>query len=230
MKIAICDDDIISCKWFRKIIREYSTEAEISIFTSGTELMESVSSTGGFDIVFLDIEIGDESGIDIGKKLKEYNSRIILIFISGFFTYFRDMTECEPFAFIEKPVMKEEVFKTLDRAFRRLDKIKNRVFSFEYKGERYNINLDEVLYFESQLRLIIIHIVDRELQFYGKLDDVQKEIEDVTDLFVRVNKSCYVNFKKIEKYTKTNVKIGSEKIPISRKYVSEFLSKISGFH
>lgn len=229
MKIAVCDDEVINGMVLSKISKEYCRDAKVDIFTAGVELLAS-SKVVRYDIVFLDIEIGEESGIEIGKKLKEHNPRVILIFISGFFIYFREMAECEPFAFIEKPIEKEEVFKNLDRAFQRLEKIRNKIFAFEFKGEKYNINLEEVLYFESQLRVIIIHMVNRELRFYGKLDDVQKEIQDITDMFARANKSCYVNLKKIEKYTRSNVMIGREKIPVSRKYVEEFSRRISEFY
>ena len=234
IKIAICDDEKLSCEGLRYILKEYNfnTEVEINIFTTGSEMMRSMNSNGGFDIVFLDIELGEESGIEYGKKLKEYNSSAILIFISGFLTYFRDMSECEPFAFIEKPFAneKDKIFSTLDRAIKRMNRLKNKIFSFEYKGEKYNVDLKDVLYFESRLRIIVIHTAKQELQFYGKLDEIQKEIEDVTDLFVRVNKSCYVNLNKIQKFTKTNVVVGKQTIPVSRKYTSEFMSKMYDFY
>lgn len=234
IRIAICDDEKISSEGLTYIIREYNfnTEVEINIFTTGSDLIKNMNSNGGFDIVFMDIELGEESGIEYAKKLKEYNSGTILIFISGFLTYFRDMSECEPFAFIEKPFVneKDKIFSTLDRAIKRMNRLKNKIYSFEFKGEKYNVDLNEVLYFESQRRIIIVHTVNQEFQFYGKLDGVQKEVEDITDLFVRVNKSCYVNLNKIQKFTKANVVIGNQTIPVSRKYTSEFMSKMYDFY
>lgn len=233
IKIAICDDERVTSEGLAHIIREYNfnTEIEIDVFVTGTEMMNSIYSDEYYDIVFLDIKLGTESGIEYARYIKEYNSNIIIIFISNFFTYFRQMSECEPFAFIEKPFKyeKDKIFKTLDRAVRRLERLKNKIYSFEYKCEKYNVDLNDVLYFESRLRIIVVHTTKQELQFYGKLDEVQKEIEDITDMFVRINKSCYVNFNRIKKFTKANVVIEKQTIPVSRNYTNEFMNKVYDF-
>lgn len=234
IKIAICDDEKLSCEGLRYILKEYNfnTEVEINIFTTGSDLIRNMNSNGGFDIVFMDIELGEESGIEYGKKLKEYNSSAILIFISGFLTYFRDMSESEPFAFIEKPFVneKDKIFSTLDRAIKRMNRLKNKIYSFEYKGEKYNIDLNEVLYFESRHRIIVLHAERENYEFYDKLDNVQNATDGITDAFARPNKSCYVNLNKIEKHTSSNITIKNEVIPISRKYAKEFMSKIFDFY
>lgn len=234
IKIAICDDEKLSCEGLRYILKEYNfnTEVEINIFTTGSDLIRNMNSNGGFDIVFMDIELGEESGIEYGKKLKEYNSGTILIFISGFLTYFRDMSESEPFAFIEKPFVneKDKIFQTLDRAIKRMNRLKNKIYSFEYKGEKYNIDLNEVLYFESRHRIIVLHAERENYEFYDKLDNVQNAIDGITDAFARPNKSCYVNLNKIEKHTSSNITIKNQVIPISRKYAKEFMDKIFDFY
>lgn len=232
IKIAICDDIRANCEALELIVKEYDfeTEVEVSVFTSGEELVKHISA--GFNIVFLDIELKENrTGVDYGKVIKEHNPNTILIFISAFATYFRQLVECEPFAFIDKPFVKEKekIHKTLGRAIKRL---KSKTFSFDFQGRNYCISLDDVIYFESRYRVILVHMEEKELRFYGKLDDVQKEIERITHMFARANKGCYLNVSKIKTFTKSNVTMEgrSELIHITRKYSKEFMDKIFDYY
>lgn len=208
----------------------FETEVEIDLFISGKELIKNI--TKDYNIVFLDIELDeDKTGVDYAKKIKERNQNTILIFISAFVTYFRELAECEPFAFIDKPFNKEvkKIYETMDRAVKRL---KSKTFSFDFKGYNYNIALEDVVYFESRYRVILVHMEEKELRFYGKLDDVQKEIERITHMFARANKGCYLNVSKIKTFTKSNVTMEgrSELIHITRKYSKEFMDKIFDYY
>lgn len=232
IKIAVCDDSDLNCEALERILREhdFETELEIDLFASGEDLMKSI--TKDYNIVFLDIELNEaKTGVDYGKKIKERNQNTILIFISAFVTYFRELAECEPFAFIDKPFNqeREKIHKTLDRAVKRL---KSKTFSFDFRSHNYNIALDDVVYFESCRRVILVHMEEQELQFYGKLDDVQKEIEEITNMFARANKGCYLNVSKIKTFTKSNVTMEgrSELIHITRKYSKEFMDKIFDYY
>lgn len=232
VKIAICDDNVTNCEALERILLEYhfETEVEIDLFISGKELIKNI--TKDYNIVFLDIELDeDKTGVDYAKKIKERNQNTILIFISAFVTYFRELAECEPFAFIDKPFNKEvkKIYETMDRAVKRL---KSKTFSFDFKGYNYNIALEDVVYFESRYRVILVHMEEKELRFYGKLDDVQKEIERITHMFARANKGCYLNVSKIKTFTKSNVTMEgrSELIHITRKYSKEFMDKIFDYY
>lgn len=232
IRIAICDDDILNCEGLEKILLEYHFEAEVKIdlFTSGEELMKNLAKE--YNIVFMDIELdGEKTGVDYAKKIKERNQNTILIFISAFVTYFRELAECEPFAFIDKPFSweQEKINETMNRAVRRL---KSKTFSFDFQGRNYCIPLDDVIYFESRYRVILVHMEEKELRFYGKLDDVQKEIERITHMFARANKGCYLNVSKIKTFTKSNVTMEgrSELIHITRKYSKEFMDKIFDYY
>lgn len=235
MKIAVCDDIVEWTRTLLNLLKQYNfeTETEIDTYITGEELIKNIhtSPAAAYDIVFLDIELENNSfGIDYGKKIKDNNVNTILIYISCHLGYFREMTQSEPFDFIEKPFTKEKVFKVLDRAMKRIDKLKPKNFAFEYCNEKYYINLNDILYFESRHRIITIHTEGRVYEFYDKLDNVQNKVDSMTDMFARPNKSCYVNLDKIEKYSSKNVTIKNEIIPVSRKYASKFMSKIFDFY
>ena len=77
------------------------------------------------------------------------------------------------------------------------------------------IPLDEILYFESKLRLIKVHTKNEEISFYGKLDEIEKELDQKD--FLRIHQSFLVNATKIKSLTKEETVLNSGAIlPVSK--------------
>lgn len=62
------------------------------------------------------------------------------------------------------------------------------------RKEAARVYLREILYIETQLRVVNIHTKARIYRFYGKLDDV---VGYLNGNFYRCHKSCIINFDKI---------------------------------
>ena len=68
MNIAVCDDDINISKQLSDLIKKQYRDAKISCFNRSEDL---ISCGDSFDIYFLDIEMGDISGIELAKRIRE---------------------------------------------------------------------------------------------------------------------------------------------------------------
>ena len=64
------------------------------------------------------------------------------------------------------------------------------------RKETTRVNVCEILYIETELRIVNIHTNSRTYRFYGKLDDVQKYLNGN---FYRCHKSCIINLEKIDR-------------------------------
>lgn len=62
------------------------------------------------------------------------------------------------------------------------------------KKQTARVNIREILYIETQLRVVYLHTSNRVYKFYGKLDDV---LIYLNSNFYRCHKSCILNFEKI---------------------------------
>lgn len=102
----------------------------------------------------------------------------------------------EPYSCIFLEDIDEHLNDVLDNAMARVLN-KQKIF-FEYKRGRddFLMDINEVLYFYSERRLIRIKHKDLgEDGYYGKLDDVEAAIAKKTNMFVRVSKSFLINKK-----------------------------------
>lgn len=62
------------------------------------------------------------------------------------------------------------------------------------RKETARVDTHDILYIETELRIVIVYTISREYRFYGKLDDVQKYLNDN---FYRCHKSCIINLENI---------------------------------
>lgn len=79
-KVLIVDDDIAICKLLKKVVD--SNELESDIANSGTEALSLAMSTK-YDVILMDINMGDMEGFDVIKKLRNSNILTPIIIISG---------------------------------------------------------------------------------------------------------------------------------------------------
>jgi DNA-binding LytR/AlgR family response regulator len=160
LRIAACDDNKKEMSsllnLIEKIMKEYSISYYICEFTSGGELLASDLS---FHLIFLDIMLGDKNGIEIGNYIYRKNRNIKIIFQTNYSQYCKEaMNRSHAFAFLDKPLQKEEVEEQLIELIEnneKLEKIrvdfKNIVFmrnGKEIKVETISLPVNDIIYFE----------------------------------------------------------------------------------
>lgn len=228
MKIAICDDYLIACSALKSYLLEYDPSFEIFTYQRGQDILKAELSEH-FDVVIMDIQlepnslIDDENvvtGIDIAYRMKQVDRNIILIYFSGF--YDKKIVKTEPFDFLQKPINPNEINKMMDRIIRWKNGTPSTKFQFSFDGLATRIPLQEIIYFTSYHRLIIVHTKEYDYKYYDKLDNVQRKVESMTSTFVRISKSYYVNMLWIDKNSTNKIYIAGEELSISRRYKEEY--------
>lgn len=232
INITICDDNKAHSHRLQELIMECPDSLnsyKITSFTSGKSMFNNFRNASDIpDVVFMDIELEDNIlGTNIGRKIKDINPDVLLIYISAYDCYYKDLVKSEPFSFISKPINLDELKEVLSRAVKRLYYIKHEfIFEYNFNGVTSRVDLKEVIYFESKHRIINIHMCSGEIfYFYGKLDDVESEVEEMYRFFLRPNKSHYVNYNYVEHFSDRYITISGFDIKISRKYRDKFVDK-----
>lgn len=218
-KIAICDDEQIICSVIynklHNISKGKSVVFEIDCFTSGEELCNEMERTN-YDLLFLDIELPQMNGVDVGKHIRETlkNESIQIAYISSKQEYAMELFKVRPINFLIKPLSDDKIESLIDK-FLQLNKIDTEMFTFKSRRKYYKVPLSEILYFYSNSRKIHIVTINKEYEFYGSLDDIYNSVKNKKFLFV--HKSFLVNFKYICKYQYEHLTLIDNKIiPISQ--------------
>ena len=197
MKIAICDDNkIFNEKLYTMltdyIVRKNTGKCEISVYSSGVELVEGYSPCT-FDVIFLDVEMPDLTGFETAKKIREVDLDTDIVFI----TYLKDEVQ-RGFDFNAKGYLYKEVTQAqIDERMDKLitERLRNSESAFYEvklkKGGTVKLFLPRVLYFESYSHDIWAVSEHETHIFISSITNLASELVDKG--FVRISQSYLVN-------------------------------------
>ena len=155
LEVVICDDDKEDLDkatlMLDKILSEYQVQYQIRSFLSANELL---NSNDKIDIGILDISMEELGGITLGRKLKEKNHDIKIIYITSYEEYMAQaINKVHAFSFLCKPINEEEM-KTQIMEILGQEKYPEIEKEFEILDESGTkagcvcLKLNEILYFE----------------------------------------------------------------------------------
>ncbi|MDR1550090.1 MAG: LytTR family DNA-binding domain-containing protein [Hungatella sp.] len=229
IKIAICDDEIAVCNDLEeKIIKcclKLNVEINIEQWYSGEKLCDYLREGTCFDIIFLDIKLFQMSGIDIGCYIREEigDIKTQIVYISSRQNYALQLFNTQPFDFLVKPIAEEKIYNLMSK-IQKIIIAYNRFFVYQSGRELYWVDFDKILYFKSGGRRIQIVLAGKEIEYYGKLNDI---IKNVPSFFLRIHKSYLVNKNYITRYNFEFVEIITKQIlTISKPYQKSIRQKI----
>lgn len=220
MKIAICDDDIEYINQIERLLDGYREEnnLEISIFSSGEELLKTMDDNR-YDLMFLDIEMKEISGIDVARIIKEKGYNAIIFFITNYTSYVSDTFILGAFQFLIKPINEKLFIKEFERALEE-HKARHQQYVVRWKGITTSIKYSDICYIEVYDKHLYIRTDDAIYQCVGNLMDEYDKLKLYQ--FSRCHKGYIVNLAKIKNIGKQAVTMrNGDVVPIGRKFREE---------
>lgn len=216
-RFAVCDDNQEDMEYIEKLIRVWNQSAGYQIrierFPSGEAFLFAYEDDPGFDVLFLDIEMKEISGIDLAQKLRELGSGIQIVFVTGYMEYIAQGYDVEALHYLLKPVTEEKLCGVLNRAMERL-KNRERELTLATPEGIVRIPLAEIRYLEVMGNYVTIH--GRESCSVKRTLSQLEELLD--ERFYRIHRSYIVNLQLVKKCTRTEVILKDDTaLPLSRR-------------
>ncbi|MBQ2070550.1 MAG: response regulator transcription factor [Bacilli bacterium] len=229
-RFALVEDDLRQKEDFLSKIEEFfasrnEKDYEVIHFPDGESFLQSYSK-GSFTAIFLDIEMPGASGVEVAKKLREFDARVPLVFITIMAQFALTGYEVDAIDYLLKPVTRTRFFAMMEKLLRRHEKDKPRTIEVSAQHETKLINVDDIYYIEISGHMISI-FTDIEIIAWGTLSGLLKELP--SDLFVRCNNSIIVNISKIVGVKGNEANLGKYKVAISRSRKNETLNALATY-
>ena len=113
MNVIVVDDERIVLAAETSVIKRTLTDADVYSFQKVKDAVE-FAEKNSVDIAFLDINIKGITGLQLAKKLQEYNPRINIVFCTGYSEYSLDAHDLYCSAYLLKPINDEKLKRALD--------------------------------------------------------------------------------------------------------------------
>lgn len=233
LKIGICNGSISTINNIEQIIHKKEKSLGIGIkifrFTLEELLADKISKC---DIIFLELQ----SEREILKTVKNYNyldPKWILIAIATDDGHAQALLELEVFRLLIKP-FNELLFDKY--FFEAINKIKtiSKVYCFRYNKIRYKLQLNEIIYFQSDKRITYIITDNRSKKIYPcykTLNNIEEEVAILSSTFCRIHQSFLINLVYVKFFTESSVELmDGTVLGISRKRKGEAIKKLEEFN
>lgn len=232
--VVICDDERNVCaeieNYIDKYFKAYSLKGTVAVFFNGKTLRDYLWQNNTVNLLFLDIELPENNGVEVGKYIREEleNESTEIVYISSKTNYAMKLFQCRPLDFLVKPVTYPMIEKIMDVILKR-DFVRKKTVSFLINKEKKVFYLKDILYFQSDNKSVHLETVSGKVySFRGKLDDIESQISE--NLFLRVHKSYLINHAYVRCYGTDWIEmLNGDRVSISKSYrghVKQQLMKI----
>ena len=211
MNIAIVDDEVIFLKLFQNTLTNKYGELITSIkcINSASKILDEFFD---YDIIFLDIEMPNMSGIDVAKKIENHNCKIVFVTNREDFV-FNAVNTVSSFGFIRKNHLESDLVKVFDRILK--NNQSSNYLLLKHNGETIKIKYNDIFYLEKIKNYVYVHTGN---QVYSIKDTLTKYEEMLKPFsFIRCHAGYIVNLNYVNKIGKKDIILSNNCIvPMSR--------------
>lgn len=226
ISVAVCDDEKTTREYIKSAVVDQLAAADIdgkvTLFDDGEPLCAAYADgTADFDLILLDITMKRCDGMKAAKKIREYDQNVMIVFVTASAEYVFSGYEVRAFRYILKPELMHGFAGVFRECLNELTRSNEIRYSFRTATESVSVPVRDILYFESDRRIITVHCAaGREYSFYSKLDTVQEELKNAD--FVRCHQSYLANAKKITAVRSGELTLdGGITLPVSKHRAKE---------
>ena len=197
MIIAICDDERDEVRNLQNMIFNIQGDYRVDCFQDGKTLLEAVQDGKAYDLLFCDIYMKEENGIDVARRLLALSPQTAVVFFTSSREHAVDAYSVEALHYLVKPVRQEDIAEV----FRRFGNKKEPRHTLTLRIER-TVNVlyqDEIIRIESHGHSTVITCENATVYSIRKPFYEISEMMDET--FLQVKKGLMVNMRFISQMT-----------------------------
>lgn len=221
LRIAVCVNDVETCSEIEALVLAYDKgskkQVHVEVFYSAEELYRELSEGLYCDMIFLGAELKGLTGIQLGEKIRnELKNEIVqIVYISSSYEIMQEAFRIRPLHCLRKPLNKEEIASTIDKARELLD-LYAKNFVYRMGCGEYKVPISQILYFKRDKSTTEIHLFHESKNIYQSLEGIRRDLQQYR--FISCHQSYLVNYSCIKEfYYEELVMINGEHIPISQR-------------
>jgi DNA-binding LytR/AlgR family response regulator len=223
---AIVDDEFLARQYIRDYVGRLPFLNLVGDYDSPLLILEELKNKD-IDILFLDIEMPDISGLDF---LKTLNPQPYVILTTAYREYALEGYEYNVVDYLLKPFSFDRFLKAVNKAVDRAQKErqtapgsaapaepKEEYLTIRADRKLYKIHFDDLVYVEGQRAYVTLHTRQKNITALIAMKDLETQLP--ADRFIRIHKSFIVSVRHMEALEGNMLEItGKIKLSIGTSY------------
>lgn len=230
LKVLIADDEPIA----RDIVMAYAAKLPtlkvVATCNNAVEVFEALNKQS-VDILFLDINMPEITGIDLLKTLRNPPQ---VIFTTAYAEYAVESYELNAVDYLLKPFSFDRFVKAVNKATDKIEQssslnhtIQDNTLFVKSDGKLVRINLDELLLIEGLKDYVKLWVGEQPILVHSTMKNMEEQLAPYNN-YVRVHKSYIVNVRHIREVEGNTLRLNKQEVVIGNTYrekVFELLDK-----
>ncbi len=246
MKAILVDDEPDGIRTLQKLLERHCPDVKIEATCANSAIAKQQIEAIKPDVVFLDIQMPGQTGLEMIAELTVKNFEII--FVTAHNEYILQALQYSAADYLLKPVDEDRLIEAVQRAGKRLKEGKKEeltetlLHNLSNKGNPTEmrlclptlkgfiiLKLDEIIYCEAERSYTIFHLEGNKPVIVSKpLLDYENLLGDAS--FLRIHKSFLINLRHVKEYQRGEggmvIMNNNSEIEVSRRKKEQFLLKI----
>lgn len=195
LSVLIVEDDLTASNLLKNFVKVQGDATKIEAVSSARKGMIALEQYQP-DLIFLDINMPEQDGLEFAHKIKELGIDSHIVFTTAFSKYAISAFELKPLDYLLKPFGMEDVNKVLKKVLKLkssdYESLKDAKLCFFNHQLLVFKRVSEIFYFNSKGGNAYVHDIN------GNVEKLSMTLEAITELinkynFIRVNRSNIIN-------------------------------------
>lgn len=234
MNCIIVDDDELSRRILEKFVERTGFLNLLSSLGSAIEAVNIVNGNQQVDLIFLDIEMPEMTGMEF---LRSLNNLPQIIIISAKQKYALEAFEHDVTDYILKPVSYPRVYKAVDKAYQKFKNVKDKKleedgFFVKSNAQLVRLKFDDIMWVEALENYVGIYTHDNKHIIHFTMKGIHEKLPE--SRFSRVHRSYIVNLNRIDVIEDNSIIMKRHNetkiIPIGKSYREQLMKDINLFN
>jgi two-component system, LytTR family, response regulator len=229
LRCLVIDDEPMACKGLAEYIGEVSSLQLVATVNRAADAVKYLPET---DVMFLDINMPDVTGIDF---LKHIPNPPLTIITTAYQEYALQGYELNVVDYLLKPIAFERFLKACQKAtdYMALTQHENNskttvtpagYFFVKTNGVLEKVMLSSIVAVEGLTNYITIHCTDKKIVTYLTLKQILENLPG--EMFMQVHKSFIVSLDKIDQIDHDEIVTGKLRVPVGQNYKAVLNSRL----
>ncbi|HUX55160.1 MAG TPA: LytTR family DNA-binding domain-containing protein [Williamwhitmania sp.] len=222
IRCLIVDDEAIARDIFVAFVGRVDELELVGTCANAVEAFNLLSTTA-VDLLFLDIQMPQVSGVEFVRNL---TNPPMVIFTTAYSHYALEGFDLNAVDYLVKPIAFDRFLKAVGKLFQLAQfanpastsssGLADAFIMLKSGGLSVKVCLNNILYIEGQRNTVVLHLQDKEVVSYLTVGEIETMLPGAK--FLRIHKSFIISIERVEAYSANVAMVGGKQLPIGRSY------------
>ena len=234
-RCIIVDDEPLAIEAIQMHVEKFDSLKLVANCMDAFQAFDILNKTR-VDLMFLDIQMPEITGLDFLKSLKT-PPKVILT--TAYREYAIDAFDLNVIDYLLKPISFDRFMQAINKFYEQSNSellVPGNTFHIQgsnpdhifVRSDKKNVKIrfEEILYIESIKDYVKIICKSRTIISKILISELESKLP--TELFLRIHRSYIINIQNIEAYSHTHIEVPGKELPIGRNYKNEVINTLQG--